>query len=104
MLPLFLLFFSALLILALYKICQSLLNRRRRDAKAKELGCLPAPTLRSNNFLGTSRLKDSMKANKENRGPQYVIDAMNELGVDVHTCRVPVFDYELLVDCKSISL
>ena len=34
---------------------------------------------------------------KEGRGPRYVVSAMNEIGVDNHTVRVPILDYELLV-------
>lgn len=79
------------------KIIQSKKNTRRYKEEAARRGCLPAPTLHSNNLLGTSRLKESIKATKEDRGPQYVIKAMNEVGTNIHTLRVPILDYELLV-------
>lgn len=73
------------------------LNRRKYERDSAARGCRPAPTLRSNNLLGTSRLKESIRATKEDRGPQYVISAMNDVGSDIHTLRVPILDYELLV-------
>jgi cytochrome P450 len=86
-----------LLCLIFYKIVAVWINRKRYQIGAARRGCLPAPTLRSNNLLGTSRLKESIRATKEDRGPQYVISAMNELGKHIHTVRVPILDYELLV-------
>jgi cytochrome P450 len=86
-----------LFVLIIYKIISSKLNAKRyREASARR-GCLPAPTLHSNNLLGTSRLKESIKATKEHCGPQYVVSAMNEVGINIHTVRVPILDYELLV-------
>ncbi|KUJ13532.1 cytochrome P450 family protein [Mollisia scopiformis] len=86
-----------LLILIIYKIITSKLNARKYRTESAQRGCAPAPTLHSNNLLGTSRLKESIKATKEDRGPQYVVSAMNEVGHNIHTVRVPILDYELLV-------
>jgi cytochrome P450 len=80
-----------------FQIITVKLNRRRYERDSASRGCRPAPTLRSNNLLGTSRLKESIRATKEDRGPQYVISAMNDVGSDIHTVRVPILDYELLV-------
>jgi cytochrome P450 len=84
-----------------YKILSVWMNQMKYRIEAAQRGCQPAPTLRSNNLLGTSRLTESIRATREDRGPQYVISAMNELGdelgKDVHTMRVPILDYELLV-------
>ena len=88
---------GVLLLFILQKIVTSKVKTRRYRQESARRGCLPAPTLTSNNLLGTSRLKDSIKATKEDRGPQYVVSAMNEVGVDNHTVRVPILDYELLV-------
>jgi hypothetical protein len=74
-----------LLTLIVFKIISSKLKTRKYKAEAARRGCQPAPTLHSNNLLGTSRLKDSIKATREDRGPQYVVSAMNELGENVHT-------------------
>lgn len=79
------------------KIISVKLNRAKYERDSALRGCRPAPTLRSNNLLGTSRLKESIRATKEDRGPQYVISAMNDVGLDIHTLRVPILDYELLV-------
>lgn len=81
----------------LFKVWTSRIRRRQHEVEASRRGCLPPPSLRSNNLLGTQILKESIKATKEDRGPQYVISAMDRLGPAVHTCRVPVLDYELLV-------
>ncbi|RDW75783.1 cytochrome P450 family protein [Coleophoma crateriformis] len=89
--------FICLVSWAAYKLILISKETKRIRAEAAKRGCLPAPTLHSNNLLGTSRLKESIQANKEDRGPQYVVSAMNELGHDIHTVRVPVFNYELLV-------
>jgi len=86
-----------IILFAVYKVLVSKQKTKRYHAEASRRGCLPAPTLHSNNLLGTSRLKESIKATKEDRGPQYVVSAMNEVGKDVHTLRVPILDYELLV-------
>jgi len=83
--------------LIIYKVISSKLATARYKAELARRGCAPAPTLRSNNLLGTSRLKESIKATKEDRGPQYVVSAMNEVGTNIHTVRVPILDYELLV-------
>ncbi|KAF8852932.1 putative cytochrome P450 [Acephala macrosclerotiorum] len=85
------------LLFIIYKIITAKLNGRRYRAESALRGCAPAPTLHSNNLLGTSRLKESIKATKEDRGPQYVVSAMNEVGTNIHTLRVPILDYELLV-------
>jgi cytochrome P450 len=86
-----------LLAFIVYKIITAKLNGRRYRAESARRGCAPAPTLYSNNLLGTSRLKESIKATKEDRGPQYVVSAINEVGTNIHTLRVPILDYELLV-------
>ncbi|TVY36224.1 Cytochrome P450 [Lachnellula occidentalis] len=49
------------------------------------------------NLLGTSRLKESIKATKEDWGSQYVVSAKTEVEGNIHTVRVPILDYELLV-------
>jgi hypothetical protein len=86
-----------LFVLVIYKIISSKLNTKRYREESARRGCLPALTLHSKNLLGTSRLKESIKATKEDRGPQYVVSAMNEVGTNIHTVRVPILDYELLV-------
>jgi hypothetical protein len=85
---------AALILSIGQKIVSFKLQTRRYKQECARRGCLPAPTLASNNLLGTSRLKESIKATKEDRGPQYVVSAMNEVGVDNHTVRVPILDYE----------
>ncbi|PMD45809.1 putative cytochrome P450 [Hyaloscypha variabilis F] len=87
----------AIFTLAAYKIITSKLATARYKAESSRRGCAPAPALHSNNLLRTSRLKESIKATKEDRGPQYVVSAMNEVGPNIHTVRVPILDYELLV-------
>ncbi|TVY41964.1 Cytochrome P450 [Lachnellula subtilissima] len=84
-------------IFVIYKVVLSKQKTKLYHAEAARRGCLPAPTLHSTNLLGTSRLKESIKATKEDRGPQYVVSAMNEVGSNIHTVRVPILDYELLV-------
>ncbi|KAG4434886.1 hypothetical protein IFR05_009616 [Cadophora sp. M221] len=90
-------FAFTIFILILSKIISSKIRTKKLKAESERRGCSPAPTLHSNNLLGTSRLKESIKATKEDRGPQYVVSAMDEVGTDIHTVRVPILNYELLV-------
>lgn len=91
-------FKSVLLLLSLLVgslIVRSKIRRRRRNEKAAALGCQSPPLLRSNNLLGNSILRDSMKASKEDRGPQYVKQQMDRIGCNTLVC--PILDYEILV-------
>lgn len=87
----------ALVALILKKIITSKRNASYYREQSALRGCLPAPTLHSTNLLGTSRLKESIAATKADRGPQYIASAMDEVGEHIHTIRVPILDYELLV-------
>ncbi|KAI1378806.1 putative N-alkane-inducible cytochrome P450 [Hypoxylon crocopeplum] len=91
---------SVLVLLALFltwTIVKSKLKKRRNSAKAAALGCLPPPVLRSTNLIGNSILRESMKATKDDRGPQYVVEKMNSVSPDCHTLKVPIIDYEIFV-------
>ncbi|EPE30340.1 Cytochrome P450 [Glarea lozoyensis ATCC 20868] len=89
----------------LYKIVSFLRKVQQYREEASKRACFPPPTLRSTNFLGTSVLKESLKATKEDRGPQFIVEAMDRVGKNVHTLRVPVLYYEMLVtrDLENIK-
>ncbi|KAI2471328.1 putative N-alkane-inducible cytochrome P450 [Annulohypoxylon bovei var. microspora] len=88
----------ALLVLFLvYTITKSKLKKRRNNAKAAALGCLPPPVLRSTNLIGNSILRESMRATKEDRGPQYIAEKMDSISPSCHTIKVPIIDYEIVV-------
>jgi hypothetical protein len=54
--------------------------------------------MRKKGFLGFGRLLEGLRASRNDRGPQYVIEAINsEMGKDVHTVLVPMCGYKLLV-------
>jgi cytochrome P450 len=56
-------------------------------------------------FLGFGRLREGLKATRNHRGPQYVIEAIDgEMGKDVHTVVVPIFDYELVVSRDPVNI
>lgn len=83
------------------KLILSVRSRRnlasRYAAKAAELKCSPAPRMPVKGFLGFGRLVESIKATNAEKGPQYVVSALNsEMGRDVHTVVVPIADYELI--------
>ncbi|KAI0126630.1 putative N-alkane-inducible cytochrome P450 [Xylariales sp. AK1849] len=86
-----------LVLFVTWKIIQSKIHKRRRNEKAAALGCQSPPVLRSTNLIGNSILRESMRATKEDRGPQYVVDKMNSISPDCHTLKVPVLDYELII-------
>ncbi|KAK7914389.1 hypothetical protein PG985_012092 [Apiospora marii] len=90
-----------------YTIAKSKLRKRRNNAKAAALGCQSPPVIRNKNLLGNSVLRESMRATKEDRGPQFVVDTMNACGPDCHTVKVPILDYELFVtrdpeNCRAL--
>ncbi|KAI0598453.1 putative N-alkane-inducible cytochrome P450 [Biscogniauxia sp. FL1348] len=86
-----------LLLLLAWTIVRSKLKRRRENAKAAALGCLPPPVLRNTNLIGNSILRESMRATKEDRGPQYVVEKMDGISPKCHTLKVPILDYEIIV-------
>lgn len=66
--------------------------------KAAEGGCAPVPVMARNGIFGFGRLVDSFVARHAEAGPQHVIKTMDaELGKHVHTCVVPISDYELVL-------
>ncbi|XXH05483.1 hypothetical protein Hte_011913 [Hypoxylon texense] len=89
-------FFLVAVLLA-WTVVKSKLKKRRNHAKAAALGCLPPPELRSTNLIGNSILRESMRATKEDRGPQYVVEKMDSVSPDCHTVKVPIIDYEIVV-------
>ncbi|KAG7288311.1 hypothetical protein NEMBOFW57_007842 [Staphylotrichum longicolle] len=73
-------------------------EKERIASEAARRGCLPAPTMSKNGFLGFGRLIEGLRATREGRGPHYVIEAIDsEMGKDVDTVLVPIFDYNLVV-------
>lgn len=87
----------SLLVLIIYAVVRSKVRKRRNDAKAAALGCQPAPTLKSTNLIGNSILRESMKAQKADRGPQFIVEKMDGVLPGCHTVRVPILDYQIFV-------
>ena len=83
--------------LAIIKTISTILSRRWLAAETIRHGCKPAPALAKRDPLGLLRILDILRATKEERGPQYMGGLMNEMGSDLHTVRVPILDYDLLV-------
>jgi cytochrome P450 len=83
------------ILLVISRIFHKIYAKRSRSAEAAQQGCLPATKLLPKGFLGVGRLRESMEATKEERGPQYIAEIMDDVGVN--TLAVPIFDYELLV-------
>ena len=80
-------------------------ERRRIEREAARRKCQPAPVMPTKGFLGLGRLREGLRATREGRGPQYVIDAIDtEMGKDIHTVMVPIFDYELIVSRDPIVI
>ncbi|MCJ1241206.1 hypothetical protein MMC14_009210 [Varicellaria rhodocarpa] len=88
---------AALLLHILFKLISNSIARRSRDAEAARRGCGPAPTLPKMDPLGLTRLIDALKAAREERSPQYIVEVMDDMGKDVHTVRALILDYEVLV-------
>ncbi len=80
-------------------------ERRRIEREAVRRKCKPAPVMPYKGFLGLGRLREGLRATREGRGPQYVIEAINaEMGEHIHTVVVPIFDYELVVSRDPIVI
>ncbi|KKY18361.1 putative cytochrome p450 family protein [Phaeomoniella chlamydospora] len=95
----------ALGLFVLYKAVTIWLIRRRNAQEARRRGCLPPPSLPLKGFLGFGTLIESVRATKPERGPQYVVETLNkELGKDVHTCKVPISDYELTITRDPVNV
>ncbi|KAI1106154.1 putative N-alkane-inducible cytochrome P450 [Jackrogersella minutella] len=86
-----------LTLLVTYTVIKSKLKKRRNAVKAAALGCLPPPVMRSTNLIGNSILRESMRATREDRGPQYMADKMDSVSRSCHTIKVPIIDYEIVV-------
>lgn len=73
--------------------------------EAKRRGCAPAPVMSRKGFLGFGQLLEGLKASRQERGPQHVIEAIDsEMGPDVHTVIVPISDYELIVSRDPVNI
>ena len=66
-------------VLVLTKIISSVIARRRWQAKEARLGCQPAPAARNLGFLGLAGIWEYLRAVREERGPPYVVKAMDGL-------------------------
>lgn len=70
---------------------------RRNEQEAASRGCSPAPIV-PRGFFGLGWLIQSIRATKNDRGPQYVVEVLDRvMGKDVHTCVVPILDYKLIL-------
>lgn len=75
--------------LILTKTIGTLAARRRYHAEAARQGCGPAPLVPKKGFLGLARVRDNLKAIREERGPQLYVEALNEMGTgeNIHTAQ-----------------
>lgn len=79
-----------LVVLILTKTIATLTAKRRHQAKAARRGCEPAPVVPKKGILGLIRVRDNLKAIREERGPQLYVEALNEVGTreDIHTAQL----------------
>jgi len=89
----------------LYNSHSARAKRRHNDQEAKRRGCGSAPVMPRRGFLGFGRLIESVKATNADFGPQYVVKALDgEMGKNVHTCIVPISDYELVITRDPVNV
>lgn len=93
----YLVFFYALIAFAVLHLVKLLQHKRHCVGEAQKRGCLPAPLAADKGLWGINMLRESIKATKAGRGPQWIHDTLNGVGTNVHTARAPIFDYELIV-------
>ena len=89
--------FLALLAFVLYKITLSKLEKRRQYSEAKRRNCASCTILPKKDLLGIARFRESLRATRAERGPQYVVEQMDAVGKNIHTVQVRVLDYDLNV-------
>ena len=89
-------FLCGLVSLLLYKLISAVVEKRQRDAEASSRGCGPILRLPSDPF-GLKTFLQSIRATKEDRNPQWIMNAMNTLGRNIHTVQAQLLDYELIV-------
>ena len=91
-------FIAALVVRYIYQTIQTAAEKRRISIESIRRGCSPCRIMAKKGFMGFGRLIESVKATKAGFGPQYVVKSIDEeMGKDVHTCIVPMSDYELIV-------
>ncbi|ETN45276.1 uncharacterized protein HMPREF1541_09107 [Cyphellophora europaea CBS 101466] len=90
-------FLYALSALVLINVAGAIRTRIHNKVAARSLGCLPPPTARNRGWGGLKTLLESIKATRDEWGPIWLHQAINEVGVAVHTIRAVVLDYELLI-------
>lgn len=76
--------------LILSRVVSIVIAKRRCLAEAARLGCEPAPAAPKLGFLGLTTILKYLKAMREERGPQEIVDFLNGVGTfgQVHTARV----------------
>lgn len=79
-----------LVILILTRIIANLAARGKYHAEAARQGCEPAPIVPKKGLLGLNRVRDNLKAIREERGPQLYVEALNDVGTreEIHTARL----------------
>lgn len=86
-----------ILALFLYIAVKLAVTKWHNTHEARRRGCLPPPSAHDRGLWGINTLRESIAATKAGWGPQFMHDAINEVGKDVHTVRAPISDYELLI-------
>lgn len=90
-------FLLPVIALILYKVSSIIREKRRQHAESVRRGCGPCPMLPNKDILGITRFRESIRATRAERGPKYVIEALDAKGKHVHTAQVRVLDYDLNV-------
>lgn len=94
-------------VLIIYKAFSWARITRHNSLAARRFGCLPAPKARNHGLLGIRTLVASVRATKQEWGPVFMHQAINEVkltadgtaekSAPAHTIRAQILDYELLI-------
>ena len=88
--------YTVYLVVALLLSCKfiwsSIAKRRHNAAESARHGCEPPPRPYSKDPLGISIILGVLKAGREERGPQYTAQLIEEMGSDTHTVQVRILD------------
>ncbi|KAH7313654.1 putative cytochrome P450 [Stachybotrys elegans] len=79
------------------RVVSSRLRARRLKRKAEQWGCSSAPSPYPNGIKGYALLRESIAANRADRGPQFIVERMDRISKDCHTVHLPILDYEIYV-------
>ena len=90
-------------ILLLFRVLSSIVERCKQHTKAKQLGCESLPTEPTRWPLGIDTVQKMLKADKEQRTPDFIVERFNRMGTYTFLVKVLGQTNILTADPKNIQ-